>query len=60
MGRHVACMGAIRNVYKILVRKHRHRWKDKIKMNEGVDRIHLAKGRDQWRAWLCKRQKFLH
>jgi hypothetical protein len=37
--RHVARMGQMRNAYKILV----GRW-------EGVDRMHLAQERDQWRA----------
>jgi hypothetical protein len=57
-------MGGMRNVYNILVGKpegkrpferHSHRWED-IRMDpreigwEGVDWIHLAQDRDQWRA----------
>jgi hypothetical protein len=52
MGMHVACIGEVRNVYKILVGKPvgkrplgdpRHRWEDNVKMDhkeivlEGVD-----------------------
>jgi hypothetical protein len=55
----------MKNAYKILVGKpegkrplgrHRRRWEDNIRMDvketgwEGVDWIHLAKDRDQWRA----------
>jgi len=62
---HVACMGAIRNVYNVLVGKPegkrplgrpRHRWEDSIRMDlgeirwEGVDWMHLPQGRGQWRA----------
>jgi hypothetical protein len=54
---HVACMGDIRNIYRILVRKlkgkrllgrTRHKWEDDIAMNlrgigwEVVDWIHMA------------------
>jgi hypothetical protein len=61
---HVACMGEMRNEYKILVGKpegkrplgrHIPRWEDNIRMDlrntawEGVNRIHLAQDRDQWR-----------
>jgi len=61
LGGHVARM---RNAYEILVRKpegkrslgrSRHRWQD-IRMDlrevewEGVNWIHLAQDRDQWRA----------
>jgi hypothetical protein len=61
----VAYMGNMRNSYKILVSKpeekrpvgrHRHRWKDNIKMDlkemrlEDVESIYLAWGRDQWEA----------
>jgi hypothetical protein len=57
-------MGEMRNLYKILVgkpedkrplRRPRHRWED-IRMYlkeigwEGVDWMHLAQDRDQWRA----------
>jgi hypothetical protein len=60
MGRYVACMGELRNSYKILVRKpegrrplrrHKHRWEDNIRLClreigwEGVDWIHLPRGR---------------
>jgi cell wall assembly regulator SMI1 len=60
---HVACIGKIRNVYKILVGKPegkrplgrpRCRWEDKTEMDlnevvlEGIDWIHLAQGRDRW------------
>jgi hypothetical protein len=40
----------------MLVRRHGRRWEDNIKMNlrkvgwEGVERLHLAQDRDQWRA----------
>jgi hypothetical protein len=55
----------MRNAYKILVGKpegriplgrSRHRWENNIRMDlreirwEGVDWIHLAQDRDQWRA----------
>jgi hypothetical protein len=61
---HVAHMGEMRNVYKILVgksegkgplRKHRQKWEYIIRMNlreigwEDVDWIHL-KDMDQWQA----------
>jgi hypothetical protein len=61
----VACMWEIRNAYKIVIRKlegkkplriPRHRWKNNIRMDfreigwEGVDWMHLAQDRDQWRA----------
>jgi len=61
---HVAHMGEMRNVYKILVgksegkrslRKHRHRWEYNIRKNLGeigwevVDWIHLQ-DMDQWQA----------
>jgi len=62
---HVARMGEIRNVYKILVGKlerkrplgrPRRRWEDNVRMNlreigwEGVDCMHLRQDRDQWRC----------
>jgi hypothetical protein len=62
---HVTHMAEIRNSYKILVQKPegkrplkrpKHRWEDYIKIYlreiglEGVDQIHLAQDRDQWRA----------
>jgi len=62
---HVAHMGEVGNEYRILVRKPegkkplgrlRHRWEDNIRTNlseivwEGVDWMHLAQDRDQWRA----------
>jgi hypothetical protein len=55
----------MRNVYKILVGRPegkgplgrpRRKWEDSIRMDlgkigwEGVDRMHLAQDRDQWRA----------
>jgi hypothetical protein len=58
-------MGERRNAYRILVRnpegrrplgRPRHRWMDNIKMDlretgwDGMDWIHLAQDRDQWRA----------
>jgi hypothetical protein len=58
-------MVKVRNEYKILVGKpegrrplgrRRRRWKDNIRMDtreigwEGVDWIHLAQDRDQWRS----------
>jgi hypothetical protein len=60
-------MGAKKNAYRILVGKPegkrplgrpRSRWEDNIKMDlreigwGGVDRIHLAQDRDQWRAFV--------
>jgi hypothetical protein len=57
---HVACMGEMRNFYKILVRKPegkkplerpRHTWKDNIQMDlkkigcESADWIHVAQNR---------------
>jgi hypothetical protein len=62
---HLACMGDMRNGYEVLVRdpagkRHlgglRRKLKDKIRIDvremgwEGVDWMHLAQGRDQWRA----------
>jgi hypothetical protein len=62
---HVACMGERRGAYRALVGKPegerplerpRRRWEGKIKMGlrevgwEGIDWIHLAQGRDRWRA----------
>jgi hypothetical protein len=62
---HAAYMGEMRNAYNIFVAKpegkrsfwrHAHRSENNIKMNmcdifwEGVDWIHLAQDRDQWRA----------
>jgi hypothetical protein len=60
---HVTRMGEVRNVYAIFVRKRerkrppgRRRWKDNIRMDlreirwEGVECIHLAGDRDQWRV----------
>jgi hypothetical protein len=58
-------MGEMRNAYNTLVGKPegkkplgrpRRRWEDNIRMDlrevgwEGVDWMHLAQGRDQWRA----------
>jgi hypothetical protein len=46
----------MRNAYKILVIRPRHRWEDNIKMElremrwEGVDWIHLSLDRDQLQA----------
>jgi hypothetical protein len=62
---HVICMGEMRFAYKIFVGKPerkrpigrpRRRWKNNIIMDlrqialEGVEWIHLAQDRDQWRA----------
>jgi hypothetical protein len=62
---HVARMGEMRNAYNILVWKTekkkplerpKRRWEDNIKMDlrevewEGLDWIHLAQDRGQWRA----------
>jgi hypothetical protein len=58
---HVACMGADRKVFKVLVgepegKRLLGRWEDRIKMDltengwEGVEWIHLAQYRDQWQA----------
>jgi len=64
---HVACMGAVRNVYEILVGKPegrrplvrpRRRWEDNIRMDVreigwgGVDWMRLVQDRDQWRGTL--------
>jgi hypothetical protein len=64
---YVARLEEMRNAYKSLVGKHegkrtlgrhRHRWEDNIKMYireagwEGVNWMHLAQERDQWRALL--------
>jgi hypothetical protein len=65
LARHVAPMGEMRSVYKILVTKpegkrplgrRRRIWEGNIRMDlreigwEDVDGIHLAQDRDQWRA----------
>jgi hypothetical protein len=65
MGEHVARMGDMRDAYKLLAGhpegmgtsgKPRRRWEDKIRLDlretgwEGVDWIHLAEDRDQWRV----------
>jgi len=64
MGGHVARMGQVRNSYILIEKPERkrilgrpkHRWEDNIRMDlkktgrEGVDWIHLAQDRDQWRA----------
>jgi hypothetical protein len=65
MGRACSTNGAKRNAYRILVRKPerkrplgrpRRRWVDNIKMDpreigwDGMDWIHLAQDRDQWKA----------
>jgi hypothetical protein len=62
---HVARMGEGRNVYRVLVgeptgkrplERPRRRWEDGIKIDlreigwRGVEWIHLAQGRDRWRA----------
>jgi hypothetical protein len=62
---HVTRIGEKRNAYRILVgmpegkrplRRPRRRWVDNIKMDpreigwDGMDWIHLAQIRDQWRA----------
>jgi hypothetical protein len=62
---HVACVGEMRNAYKILVRKHqgkrplrrpRSSWGDNIRMNyreigwEDVDWVHLTQDGDLWWA----------
>jgi hypothetical protein len=61
----VARTGEMRSAYAILVPKHegkmllgrsRNRWEGKIRMDlreigwEGVDWLHVAQNRDQWRA----------
>jgi len=67
MGEALACMGYLRNGYKILVRRsggrrqlarNRSRWEDNIGMDlngdrlEGADWRFLAQVRDQWQALL--------
>jgi hypothetical protein len=62
---HVACMGEGRGVHRVLVGRsegkrplgrHRHRWKDNIKMDlreigiSGANWFHLAQDRVQWQA----------
>jgi hypothetical protein len=62
---HVTLMGERRDVYRVLVGKpkgkrphgrHRHRWKDNIKMDfqkvgcGGMDWIELGQDKDRWRA----------
>jgi hypothetical protein len=62
---HIARMGETRNAYRTLVGKPegkrpqgrpRRRWVDNIKIDlrgigwDGMDWIHLAQDRDQWRA----------
>jgi hypothetical protein len=61
---HAACMGEMRNAYQIFGKtegkrplgRPSRRWKDNIRMklrdirSEGVNWIHLAQDRDQWRA----------
>ena len=62
---HVACMGEMRGVYRVLVGKPegkrplgrpRRRWEDNIKMDlqelgcGGMDWIELSQDRDRWRA----------
>jgi hypothetical protein len=62
---HVACMGEMRNAYKILLGKPegqrplgkpRRRWEDNIKMDRReigfgcADWVHLTRDRDRWRA----------
>jgi len=62
---HVACMGEMRAVYRVLVGKlegkrplgiPRRRWEDNIKMNlqevgrGGMDWIELTEDRERWRA----------
>jgi hypothetical protein len=64
---HVACMGEVRGVYRVLVRRPegkrplrrpRHRWEDNIKRDireiriDGGNWIHLAKDKVQWRAFV--------
>jgi len=62
---HVAHMGEMRDIYRVLVEKPeekrplgrpRHRWEDNIKMDlqevgcGGMEWINLAQDRDRWRA----------
>jgi hypothetical protein len=52
---HVSLVGDMRNAYKILVGNPRHIWEYDIRMDlnrnrMGVEWIHLAQDRDQWRA----------
>jgi hypothetical protein len=65
MGGHIARMVTMRNAYNILVWKpvgkrqlgrSRRRWEDNIRMDfwgivwDGMDWMHLAQDRDQWKA----------
>jgi hypothetical protein len=65
MDRHKACNRKVRNAYNTFagslerkrpLRRPRHRWEDKIRMDlretgwEDVDWIHLDQNRDQWPA----------
>jgi len=65
MGESCRTQRELRNAYKILVEKpegkrelgrHKSRWEDNIRMDlreirwKGVDWVHLAQDRDQWRA----------
>jgi len=60
---HIACIGEMRNAYKMLIRipeektplvRARHKWEDNIRVDlrevgwENVEWMHLAQGRDQW------------
>jgi hypothetical protein len=64
---HMACMGEVRKVYKVLVGKperkrplerQKHRWENGIRMDlekigwGGVDWIHLVQDRDWWLAFM--------
>ena len=63
---HVACMGEIRNAYKLFVAKPeekrkrgrtRHRWEDNIKtdlqqVGWGMDWVDVGQDRDRWRAFI--------
>jgi len=53
---HIALMGEMRNVYRILVGKPRHRWEDNIRIDlreigwKGADWVHVTQDWDLWKV----------